>query len=111
MPSKGVDVYSYIAVPNCEVLFNVPGEEVKNTDRENFQSRHMEIDSKHIEGRWSFDGEFSFRVIKDGREITKQWNVVSVVSGDLKDGTMLKISATPSIVDGDIIISYGFYDA
>ena len=111
MPSKGIDVYSYVGVPNCTIEFSIPGRTLKNGPDQNFKPTHLEIDKKDLSGTFNFDGNFEFKVIKDGKELTKQWNKVNVLSGDLVDGSMLKISSTQSIVKGDTVITYGFYDA
>ena len=50
MPSKGITVYSYISVDGYEVEFTVPKHAIRNTARDNFTSKNLEMESSNLEG-------------------------------------------------------------
>jgi hypothetical protein len=111
MPSKGVETYSYIAVPNYTVRFSVPGRSVTHTNADNFSLTHLEVESKDIPGLNHFTGRFSFEVFNGERSLTSQWMDINSFTGEIKGGTMLSSQDQLSIVVDDAIISYGFYAA
>lgn len=111
MPSKGVKVYSYLAVEGCHIEFSVPGHSVIHNQQKNWSSDHLEVESSKISPWWKYEGKFSFTVFKHGKEIANQWNMISSLTGQLGDGSMTAIKNTPSIITAGVIISYGFYDA
>jgi hypothetical protein len=86
MPSKGVQVYSYICVPDVQVEFSTPGETITKSDQDKFSSDHLEVDKKHISG-FSFTGQFSFRVTRNGEELAKQWVDVNAMTGNVEKVT------------------------
>jgi len=111
MPSKGVQVYSYISVPGCQVQFSVPASSITKTALTTWTSDHLEVDKKNISGLFDYTGRFSFTVSRNGAQLTTQYVEVNTLTGDLEDGTMKDMATTPSIVTSDVIITYGFYDA
>lgn len=112
MPSKGIEVYSYITLPNYSVKFSVPGGSITRTGHDNFTSNHLEVESKDIPGVAHFTGRFSFQVFTEsGEEIANQWNDINTFDGKLEGGTMMSSKDQQSIVQGDAIITYGFYQA
>jgi hypothetical protein len=110
MPSKGVLCFAYIAVDGIELQFTVPKQSVIRRTQHEFSIDHLEVDKKNI-GTFAFTGRFEFVVRHDGRELTKQWVDVNVMTGNLGDGSMKNMDQTPSIFAEDLIIAYGFYDA
>ena len=112
MPSKGIEVYSYITLPNYRVNFSVPGGSITRTEDDNFTSYHLEVESKDIPGLAHFTGRFQFQVLSDtGEEITTQWNDINTLSGKLEGGTMMSSKDQQSILNGDALVTYGFYHA
>ena len=111
MPSKGVELYSYIAVPGCEIEFQVPKTTIIKRDLHQLQKDHLEIDKKNLGGAFNFKGRFSFKVSRDGSEITTQWVDVNVLTGNLENGTMKEMEQTPSVITNDLVVTYSFYDA
>ncbi|OAA57400.1 phospholipase c [Niveomyces insectorum RCEF 264] len=112
MPSKGVEVYTYIAVPGCSIELSVPKKTVVRHDVRAFQNEDLEVDTKNIDSFFNKDGRFAFKVLRDGHTVTEQWVDVNALTGNLGDGTMKKIADTRSVLDGaGIIVSYGFYEA
>jgi hypothetical protein len=111
MPSKGILCYSYIAAPGCEVEFSVPGSTIIKNQLQVYSKDHVEVDKAHIKGAFHFSGTFSFKVNQNGRQITCQSVDVNALTGSLGASTMTSMSNQTSIIAGDIIICYGFYDA
>ncbi|KAF2706475.1 PLC-like phosphodiesterase [Pleomassaria siparia CBS 279.74] len=110
MPSKGIECYSYIAVPGVEIDFSVPKNSVTKRDLHQFGNDHLEVESNNL-GRFKFTGRFEFKVRRDGRELDTQWVDVNALTGNLENGTMNNLEQTPSVFAEDVIIAYGFYDA
>lgn len=110
MPSKGVECYTYLAISGVEVEFSAPNQNVKRSNQQEFTTDRVEVDKKNLP-TFDFDGEFSFTVRRDGRELARQAVQVNAVTGKLGGGTMKTMDQTPSIFAEDLIISYGFYDA
>jgi hypothetical protein len=111
MPSKGVIVYSYTSVSNVSIEFAVPGKVIKNTAANNFTGTDLEVDSEDIPGINVFTGKFTWKVMRDGKELASAYNNINSLSGRLEGGTMTKTEAALSIMKDDVITSYGFYDA
>lgn len=112
MPSKGVQCYTYIAVPGCTIELSVPGQTVVKKDLRTFWNADLEVDAKNIRNLFDKTGRFSFKVLRNGELITEQWIEVNALTGRLGDGTMRAIANTPSVLHGgDLIVSYGFYAA
>ncbi|KAF2804681.1 PLC-like phosphodiesterase [Mytilinidion resinicola] len=111
MPSKGIQCYAYIGAPGCQVEFSVPKTTINKHDLNNWTQDHLEVDQKNLGSLFHYTGRFSFRVSRDGRELTNQWVEVNSLTGDLEDGTMKDMQQTPSILTEDVIITYSFYDA
>lgn len=89
MPSKGVQIYSYNALPGAEIELSVPGQSIKITDVRNFRKDRLEIDSKNVKGRFNYTGTFQFRVSYNGREISKEFVNVNTLTGNLEAGQYL----------------------
>jgi hypothetical protein len=110
MPSKGIKCYAYIGLPGIEIEFSVPKVSITKRDQHQFTTDHLEVESHNL-GAFKFTGRFSFKVRRDGRELTHQWTDVNSMTGSLEDGTLNTMDQTPSIFAEDVIIVYGFYDA
>src|SRR6266536_4077881 len=111
MPSKGVQVYGYIAVPGCAIEFSVPKSTILRNALNTWSNDHLEIDYKNLGKLFNYTGRFTFRATQDGAQLTSQWVDVNTLTGNLENGTMKTMSNTPSIIVNDVIITYGFYDA
>ncbi len=111
MPSKGVQCYSYIAVPGCQIEFAVPGTNRVKDQLKVFGNDHLEVDKKFIKGAFNFTGTFSFRVTRDGDQITLQSVNINTLTGNLEAGTLKTMENQTSVVTADVIVSYGYYDA
>jgi hypothetical protein len=111
MPSKGVQCYSYIAVPGCQVEFSVPGSNIIRNQLKTFFNDHLEVDKKEIKGTFNFTGTFDFKVTRNGNQITQQSVNINTLTGNLEAGTLKSMDNQTSIVTNDLIIAYGFYDA
>jgi hypothetical protein len=111
MPSKGVQCYSYIAVPGCQVEFSVPGSNIIRNQLKTFFNDHLEVDKKEIKGPFNFTGTFDFKVTQNGNQITQQSVNINTLTGNLEAGTLKSMDNQTSIVTNDLIIAYGFYDA
>lgn len=111
MPSKGVQIYSYIAVPGCQIEFSVPGQNLVRNDLRVFHDDHLEVDKVHIKGPFNFKGTFSFRVTESGNQIANESVDINVLTGNLEGGTLKSMENQQSVITNGIIVSYGFYDA
>lgn len=110
MPSKGVKVYGYVAVADCSIEFSVPGRTVNCDQQGQFFQDQLEVDKENIHG-FSFTGRFSFKVTHAGQELTNQWVDINALTGHISGGTMDALANSASIVNDQVVISYGLYDA
>ena len=110
MPSKGVQAYTYISVPGAEVEYSVPGTQLVRNQLNNWFNDHFEVDKKHI-GGLNFTGNFQFTVKVNGNQIANEHVGVNSMTGNLEGGTMNIMSQQTSIINGDVIVCYSFYDA
>lgn len=113
MPSKGVQTYTYIAVPGCSIEISVPGQTVVKNELHQFWNSDLEVESDKIHSFLDKTGRFTFKVLHDGRLVTEQWVEVNALTGGVGEGTMTTIANTHSIIHPDprVIVSYGFYEA
>ncbi|KAH8887174.1 PLC-like phosphodiesterase [Thozetella sp. PMI_491] len=111
MPSKGVQCYTYITVPGCSIELSVPNQTVVRNEVHTFWNEDLEVDSHNISSLFNKTGRFTFKVFRDGNQITEQWIDVNALTGNASGGTMETIANSPSILHDDIIVSYGFYEA
>lgn len=111
MPSKGVQCYSYIAVPGCQIEFSVPGNTIIRNQLRTFSNDHVEDDKAKIRGPFNFTGTFSFRVTQNGNQIATGSVDINTLTGNLEAGTLKTMENQTSIVANDTIVCYGFYDA
>ena len=114
MPSKGLDVYSYISdeIEDIHINFTVPEDDAEhNSGESNPRVFQLEIESSNIKGLFSHTGRFSWAVSRNGTELANGWNDINTLTGNLEGGTMLSSIAGPSIFADDLVITYGFYDA
>ncbi|ORY04123.1 PLC-like phosphodiesterase [Clohesyomyces aquaticus] len=110
MPSKGIKCFTYISVPGIEIQYSVPKSSITKRHADQFHTDHLEVDTKNL-GTFKFSGRFTFKVLRDGRQLVEQWTDVNALTGALENGTMNNMDQTPSIFTEDLIVSYGFYDA
>ncbi len=95
------------------MVFNVPKDGVTHTVADNFSSHHLEIESHNIEGRTNFDGRFSFSVLDEANQkIFSRWIEINTFTGQVTAMSEHMTSKDQaSVVIGDVIISYLFYQA
>lgn len=112
MPSKGVNAFTYIAVPGCSIELSVPGKTVKVDELNRFSNVALEVEAFAIKSLFDKRGRFTFKVFEHGNQITEQWIDVNAITGNASGGTMESIAQTRSIFHGDnLIVSYGLYEA
>lgn len=113
MPSKGIDVYSYVSIDGFSITFSVPGTLIERTCAENFGMAHLEVEHDKIpKDRYlNFVGRFEWKVLKNGTEVASAYSDINSLTGKLAGGTMRETAIQESHVLDEVIISYGFYDA
>ncbi len=112
MPSKGIQIYSYIGVRGCEIEFSVPGQTLTRNQFRVFSDDHLEVDKDKIKkGPFNFWGTFSFTVKRNGNQISQESVEINALTGNLGGGSMKSMANQGSLVTNDVIIAYGFYDA
>ncbi|KAF9429845.1 hypothetical protein BGZ94_009241 [Podila epigama] len=111
MPSKGIDVYSYISVPGYQVEFTVPGSRVIHTSADNFTAKHLEVDSSNVPGRFHYIGRFKWRILFKGEVVDSAYNDINSLTGKVVAGNMTSTVEFLPIVTEDAIVTYGFYVA
>ncbi|KAF2668748.1 PLC-like phosphodiesterase [Microthyrium microscopicum] len=109
--SKGIQCYSYICAPGCQVEFSIPGHTITKTNQKEYASDHLELDKKDLKGIFNFSGIFRFRVTQNGQELANKWVQINVLTGNLETGNMKAMEDQIAIVTKDIVITYTFYDA
>ncbi|KAK3329954.1 PLC-like phosphodiesterase [Apodospora peruviana] len=112
MPSKGVQVFTYIGVAGVSIELSVPKQtEVRNQVNQ-FWNGNFEVDAKNIDSFFNKTGRFTFKVKQNGNLITEQWIDVNAITGNASGGTMDSIASTPAVITGNgIIVTYGFYES
>src|SRR5271155_4529477 len=111
MPSKGIQCYSYIAVPGCQIEFSAPGSTVVRDQLRLFSNDHVEVDKDTIPGLRTLSGAFSFKLSQNGSQIVYESIDINALTGNLESGSMKTMENQTSVVLSDIIVSFGFYDA
>lgn len=114
MPSKGIHVYTYIAVQGISIELSVPKQTELRAQLNQFQSGNLEVETRNITSFFDKKGRFTFKVLKDGTNLlTEQWIDVNAITGNASGGTMDTIASTPAILtpDNSTIITYGFYES
>jgi len=91
--------------------FAVPGGRIVNNAGDNHSAKDLEVESKNIPGLQNFTGRFIWRVLRNSIEIANRYNDINSLTGNLEGGNMKTTMETQSIFTGDIVISFGFYDA
>jgi hypothetical protein len=111
MPSKGVQVYTFISVPGCQVEYSVPGSNLVRNEVDQWSNDHLEVDKEKIHGPFNFTGRFAFKVTENDAEVTSQWCDINTMTGNLEQSTMKAMRDQKSIIRDNLIVTYGFYDA
>lgn len=112
MPSKGIDVYSYISVPGYTVTFSVPEASLKQTQDQKFSRHRLDVDSSNIPGIRNYVGRFEWAVHSAaGAIVASRYNNINSLTGGIESGTMLSTQEFAPIVTDEVIITYCFYDA
>lgn len=113
MPSKGIDVYSYISAPDCTVQFSVPGTTITHDSSANFTTQHLEVEHDKLPSELSFVGRFSWSVFVGDTQIDTAYNDINTLTGNLAGGDMRETVLQQSRIfeDQGVIVNYGFYQA
>ena len=113
MPSKGIQCYTYIAVPGYSITLSVPQRTVVKDEIREFWNDDLEVEAWNACGLFSkTTRRFAFKVCDGRKTVTKQWVDVNPFTGKLGDGTLKTIANTHSVIYGtSSIVSYGFYAA
>lgn len=111
MPSKGITVYAWIAIPDCQIEWSVPKQRVQHNALNAWSIANLEVDTANIPGHFKVVGRFSWKVVRAGQELASGWVDVNALTGNIGDGTMKTLASTPSIIGDDFVVAYGFYDA
>ncbi|MCJ1238516.1 hypothetical protein MMC14_006506 [Varicellaria rhodocarpa] len=114
MPSKGLDIYSYITgdIEDVNITFTVPEDDADhNSGESNPRLCELEIESSNIKGLFAHTGRFSWTVSRNGIILANGWNDINTLTGNLEGGTMLSSITGPSTFVDNLVITYGFYDA
>ena len=109
--TKGIQVYTYIAIPGCRVEFSVPKCVILHNQFQEWSNDHLEVEKRNIPGFFNSKGRFSFSVYENGMQLTHQWVDINTLTGELGDGTMNDLKHTPSVLASNTVITYGFYHA
>ncbi|KLO07782.1 hypothetical protein SCHPADRAFT_634261 [Schizopora paradoxa] len=107
MPSKGIDFYSYIALPSTEIRFTGPNVTRTSNASNNFTNGHLEIEADNPSR--SFTGTFQWDVIRNGSTICTRKQHINSLTGNLDGGDFTNIMTTPAVVGPGYTITYGYY--
>lgn len=110
MPSKGIQLYTFIGIDKCQVSYTVPGFSVLREQPGTYND-HLEVDKAQIQGLFNFIGRFQFNVKVNGKVITLQYVDINSLTGNMESGTMKSNVDQRSIVTNELIVTYGLYDA
>lgn len=107
MPSKGIQVYTYISAPNHTITLSVPNHTTTLKSQRAFHTSSFEIDAAAIKWPLRRHGRFQFSVHRDGEPepLAERWLDIDPVTGDIAsrstmDDTLLE---TRSVVHGDSV--------
>ncbi|TID23030.1 PLC-like phosphodiesterase [Venturia nashicola] len=110
MPSKGIQLYTFIAIENCQVSYTVPGFSILQ-EKTGTYNDHLEVDKAQIQGLFDFVGRFQFTVKVNGKAITSQYVNINTLTENMESGTMKLNVDQRSVVINELIVFYGLYDA
>ena len=107
MPSKGIDFYSYVSLPDADVEFSVPGKRILFRDySNNYTGDHLEVEyaNTDIVG----DGEVKWEVHGTTNTVIASRSVgVNSLFG-MMGGDHLVPLETPAIFGDDFCVCYGW---
>lgn len=108
MPSKGVDYYSYIAIPGATIKFSGPKVGSTTSSSNNFTKSHLEIESSNLPW-YTYTGTFDWQIIVNGSVVYSRSQDISSLTGNLEDGgDFQNMMATPAVDTSSYSITYGF---
>lgn len=110
MPSKGIQLYTFIGIQKCQVSYTVPGLSILREQPGTYND-HLEVDKAQIQGLFNFVGRFQFSVKVNGKAITSQYVDVNTLTGNMESGTMKSNVDQRSVITNELVITYGLYDA
>ena len=134
MPSKGFQLYTYLATSGIQVKYSVhrfsitcfrdvfanqeceqvPGAALTRSQPKKFFNDHLEVDKDNLTNcsPFNFVGRFQFEILKDGKVIFTRWCEVNALTGNIVRGSDLReMEDQVSHVAEDVIVTYGMYDA
>lgn len=110
MPSKGIQLYTFIGIGKCQISYTVPGFSIIREQPGTYND-HLEVDKAHIQGLFNFVGRFQFKVSVNGKAITSQYVDINTLTGNMESGTMKSNVDQRSVVTNELVVTYGLYDA
>lgn len=110
MPSKGIQLYTFIGIEKCQVSYSVPGFAILREQQGTYND-HLEVDKAQIPGLFSFVGRFQFNVKVNGIPITSEFVDINTLTGNMESGTMKSNVDQRSIFTNELVVTYGLYDA
>ncbi|KAE9988839.1 hypothetical protein EG327_003202 [Venturia inaequalis] len=110
MPSKGIQLYTFIGIGKCQISYTVPGFSIIREQPGTYND-HLEVDKAQIQGLFNFVGRFQFNVSVNGKAITSQYVDINTLTGNMESGTMKSNVDQRSVVTNELVVTYGLYDA
>ena len=104
MPSKGVDVYSYVSLPNANVGFSVPGRTLPRNYSNNYTSDHLEVE--YADTNIIGDGEFKWEVHREATIASRSVRI-NALTGSMSGEHLIPLD-TPAIFGDDFCVCYGW---
>ncbi|KAF2402903.1 hypothetical protein EJ06DRAFT_527880 [Trichodelitschia bisporula] len=111
MPTKGVQIYTFISLPGASVEYTVPGSSLSRSQLGEWTNDHLEVDKSHIRNPFEFAGRFLFRVLFRNNTVTTQYVDINTLIGNIERGTMARMADQRAVITPDLVVSFGFYDA
>jgi len=108
--SKGVDYYLYFGSDDLNANVAVPKIDRRHSGEANFHRNNMQIQSSNIRGIFNYTGRLEWVARRGSTEAARQWQDVNTLTGNLGNGTMKNMFATPPRL-GNPTVCWGFYDA
>lgn len=106
MPSKGIDVFTWIGLRGWHVEYTVPKDGVTHDGFRAWKRHHLEVDTKNIDGFLGTKGPFAF-IVKDDRDnvVLQKKNTISALDFDVDEGDMTTIPDMQSLVKENYVVT------
>ena len=115
-PSKGIDYYAYLASNEFTAKFSKPmdwGKSTETVDEENPEtmlSGNFQIYKKDI-GIMERTGRFQWSAFQNEIQVDNKYAEIAPLTGVLGSSDMGDMMKTPSVIERQFALSYGFYDS